>query len=129
LKVIGLKDLRRIFDTAPRRSKRIASHARLGSESGVESITRQRLERIGLQVEQQVRLSGVGRVDMRVNGRLLVEIDGYAYHSSPESFDRDRQRDVAAQRAGLRCVRFSARQVLDDWSEVQCAIEQLLTVS
>jgi very-short-patch-repair endonuclease len=129
LKVIDLKDLRRIFDTAPRRSKRIASQARLGSESGVESITRQRLERIGIQVEQQVRLSGVGRVDMRLDRRLLVEIDGYAYHSSPESFDRDRQRDVAVQRAGLRCVRFSARQVFDDWSEVQRAIEQLLTVS
>jgi very-short-patch-repair endonuclease len=127
-KVINLKDLHRIFETAPRRSRRIARQARLGSESGVESITRQRLERIGVQVEQQVRVSGVGRVDMRLEGRLLVEIDGYAYHSSPESFDRDRQRDVAAQRAGLRCVRFSARQVLDDWPEVQRAIEQLLTV-
>jgi hypothetical protein len=32
--------------------------------------------------------------------RLIVEVDGYAYHRSPEAFERDRERDVRLEMAG-----------------------------
>ncbi|WP_223694538.1 DUF559 domain-containing protein [Leifsonia poae] len=124
LVIVG--QLAQIFSAEPRRSKRIARLARFGSESGVESLARQRLERRGFRVEQQVSVPGVGRVDMCINGRLLVEIDGFQFHSSREAFERDRGRDRAAVRAGLASVRFAARQVIDEWSEVEKAIAEIL---
>lgn len=63
---------------------------------------------------------------MRLNESLLVEIDGFEYHSSRESFLRDRRRDVLAGHAGWRSVRFAATQVLDEWDFVEAAVTHLL---
>jgi very-short-patch-repair endonuclease len=38
---------------------------------------------------------------------LAVEVDGYAYHSSPEMFARDRKRDRALRAAGFHVLRFT----------------------
>ena len=43
--------------------------------------------------------------------RLIVEVDGYAYHSTRQAFERDRARDAALQAAGYRVVRFTWRQI------------------
>ena len=46
--------------------------------------------------------------------RLVVEVDGYAFHSSRASFERDRLRDSELQAAGLRVLRVTWRQIVDD---------------
>lgn len=43
--------------------------------------------------------------------RLIVEVDGYAYHSSRAAFERDRVRDADLQAAGYRVVRVTWRQL------------------
>jgi len=43
-----------------------------------------------------------------------VEVDGFAYHSSREAFERDRRRDARLQAAGYRVVRFTYRQIVSD---------------
>lgn len=43
--------------------------------------------------------------------RLIVEVDGYAFHSGRAAFERDRRRDAALQAAGYRVVRFTWRQI------------------
>jgi len=43
--------------------------------------------------------------------RLVVEVDGYAFHSSRRSFERDRRRDQALAREGWRVVRVTWRQM------------------
>ena len=43
--------------------------------------------------------------------RLVVEVDGFAYHGTRQAFERDRQRDAQLQAAGWRVVRFTYRQV------------------
>jgi very-short-patch-repair endonuclease len=43
--------------------------------------------------------------------RRVVELDGYAYHSMPGAFERDRRRDVDLELAGYRVTRFTYRQV------------------
>jgi very-short-patch-repair endonuclease len=43
--------------------------------------------------------------------RLIVEVDGYAYHSSRDAFERDRERDATLQAAGYRVIRLTWRQV------------------
>ena len=120
--------LDRIVEGEPQASRRLASRARLGSESGVESILRQLLEGRGHRVEQQLQIRGVGRVDMRVDGMLLVEVDGYAFHRSRDAFERDRARDTVLALRGQRWLRIAARQVLDDPSAAVDAIEAMLSL-
>jgi hypothetical protein len=43
--------------------------------------------------------------------RLIVEVDGYAYHRSPRAFETDRERDVALTLAGWRVLRFTWRHI------------------
>jgi very-short-patch-repair endonuclease len=43
--------------------------------------------------------------------RLIVEVDGYAFHSSRSSFERDRRRDAELGRYGYRVLRFTWRQL------------------
>jgi hypothetical protein len=43
--------------------------------------------------------------------RLIVEVDGYAYHRSPTAFEADRERDVLLALAGWHVRRFTWTQV------------------
>jgi very-short-patch-repair endonuclease len=43
--------------------------------------------------------------------RLVVEIDGYAYHSARRSFERDRRRDQTLIAGGHRVIRITWRQI------------------
>jgi hypothetical protein len=43
--------------------------------------------------------------------RLIVEVDGYAYHRSPKTFESDRERDVTLGTKGWTTRRFTWRQV------------------
>jgi very-short-patch-repair endonuclease len=45
--------------------------------------------------------------------RLIVEIDGYAYHSTRRSFEQDRRRDQRLITAGWRVVRVTWRQLTE----------------
>jgi very-short-patch-repair endonuclease len=46
--------------------------------------------------------------------RLIVEVDGYPYHSSRWAFERDRRRDQAHIAAGYRVIRFTFRQLANE---------------
>jgi very-short-patch-repair endonuclease len=43
---------------------------------------------------------------------LVVEVDGFQFHSTRAAFERDRQRDAELQAAGLRVLRLTWRQVV-----------------
>jgi very-short-patch-repair endonuclease len=43
--------------------------------------------------------------------RLIVEVDGFAWHSSRRAFERDRERDADLQLAGYRVLRVTWRQL------------------
>jgi very-short-patch-repair endonuclease len=57
--------------------------------------------------------------------RLVVELDGYAFHRSPTAFETDRARDVALTVAGWRVVRFTYRQIADEPARVAATIRRL----
>jgi very-short-patch-repair endonuclease len=43
--------------------------------------------------------------------RLIVEVDGYAFHGARSSFESDRRRDLELAAAGFRVIRVSWRQI------------------
>lgn len=58
--------------------------------------------------------------------RLIVETDGYAYHSTPSSFERDRERDQRLTLAGYTVVRFTYNQVTRTPEAVAARLRRLL---
>ena len=51
--------------------------------------------------------------------RLVVEVDGFAYHASRAAFERDRLRDAELQAAGYRVIRVT-------WSQIESRREALI---
>lgn len=76
------------------------------------------------------------RVNMVVDGveadfrwprhRLIVEVDGWAYHRGRAAFSADRARDRGALAAGWRVARFTASDVLQMPHAVAAEVERLL---
>ncbi len=58
--------------------------------------------------------------------RLVVEIDGYAFHSSRGAFERDRARDSDLQALGFRVVRVTWRQIVEEPEALLVRLAQLL---
>jgi very-short-patch-repair endonuclease len=58
--------------------------------------------------------------------RLIVEIDGFAYHGSATAFERDRRRDATLIAAGFRVIRFTWRQLVHESGCVLFRLGQVL---
>ena len=108
--------------TAPVADRVILARADGVCESGTESIFWNRIQPFDLDVRRQVVIGRVGRVDFVVGERLVVEIDGAAYHADSEQFEADRRRDAMLSRLGYRVLRFSYTQVMFRWAEVEAAL-------
>ncbi len=81
------------------------------SQSLPESLLRVALRDAGLPVEPQVFLRGVGYVDLLVAG-VVVEVDGFAYHSGRREYREDRRRDRAVHRLGMSVLRYPYEEVV-----------------
>ena len=60
------------------------------------------------------------------DARLIVEVDGHAYHRSPSAFENDRARDVTLAVAGWTVLRFTWAQVTGRPAWVAGAIRRRL---
>ncbi|GMA30466.1 hypothetical protein GCM10025875_04580 [Litorihabitans aurantiacus] len=85
----------------------LATDVDLASRSAVETRVRLALRAAGLHVVAGARVPGVGEVDLLVEGCVVVEIDGFAYHGDRRQYRTDRRRDRAAARLGLVVLRFA----------------------
>ncbi len=56
--------------------------------------------------------------------RLVVEVDGFAFHAYPEAFERDHTRDTRLTLAGYRVLRFTWRQLADEPRTVVDQVDQ-----
>jgi very-short-patch-repair endonuclease len=61
--------------------------------------------------------------------RLVVEVDGFAYHSSPGRFESDRRRDADLAAIGYRVLRVTWRQMLNEPEKVLVRLAQTLAIS
>ncbi|WP_062380667.1 hypothetical protein [Demequina pelophila] len=99
--------------SATRRDRRawLLAHADPRAESAQETLARLDLVEAGIRAVPQVYLDGVGRVDLLVEGRLVVETDGRAYHDGDDAFSRDRRRDRTSLRGSYLTARFTAAEI------------------
>jgi very-short-patch-repair endonuclease len=86
------------------------------SESGIETLARVRLRSRGIRLRVQVPISGIGRVDIVVGDRLVIELDGDEWHSTAEQRESDRRRDSALTARGYLVLRAGYRRVMGDWT-------------
>jgi very-short-patch-repair endonuclease len=91
------------------------------SQSGIETIARVALRRRRVRLRPQVRIAGVGFVDLLVGDRLVVELDGQEWHKGSD-FEEDRRRDLALLSRGYLVVRVSYKQVTESWADVERAL-------
>ena len=97
------------------------------AEAGQESILRLLMRQLGLQCELQVHVSGVGRVDMLVEGILILEADSRLAHDGWELHVRDRNRDIDSARQGYMSLRPAYQRTMFDPTAVQEAVLALLS--
>lgn len=107
----------------------LVRHASALSESLLESIARGALVTAGLEVEQQKYIPGVGRVDLVVGGRLVVELDGREHHTDVRSFATDRHRDRQLLLQGYKVMRFTYADVVFRTTDMVDSIAAVLRVS
>ncbi|MFB7250201.1 endonuclease domain-containing protein [Microbacterium sp. NPDC056234] len=112
----------RIRSALPRTARWLVDIARSDADSGLESLLRLRFHLLGIRLDCQVSIDGVGRVDFVVAGRLIIEADGEENHGSVAKRHHDRVRDAAASRLGYETLRFDYAQIVHDWAAVQAAI-------
>ncbi|MGW5508235.1 endonuclease domain-containing protein [Streptomyces albogriseolus] len=68
----------------------------------------------GLRAQHPV-FGGRYRIDFALpKQKIGIELDGYAWHSSPEAFTRDRARQRELELDGWRIVRFSGSEIIKD---------------
>lgn len=108
-------------------ARRIIAQIDERSMSLIETLARWHLVRDGFNVEPQFPVPGVGHVDLLVEGRVAVELDGQRFHWNREAFLEDRRRGNALAQAGMPCLRFTYGDVMDDPLGMARQIRRLLT--
>ena len=96
-----------------------------GCASGLETLARLHLRGHNLRVRSQVQIAGVGRVDLVVGDRLVLELDSRAHHTDQDAYERDRARDLELVRRGYLVVRVTYLQVMTRWASVERAILEI----
>lgn len=99
----------------------------LAAQSGLESKVRLLLQSRRVRFRSQAPIDGVGSVDLLVGDRLVIEVDGWAFHNSREEFENDRRRDFELVTRGYLVLRMSYRQVAHDWGRSSAGILALLS--
>jgi hypothetical protein len=77
-------------------------------------------------VQTQRTVVGVGRVDLLIGDRLLIEADGVDNHDGPSHRHKDLVRDANAAAWGLVTLRFDYALIVHDWDLVEAAIVGML---
>ncbi|MEZ0447866.1 DUF559 domain-containing protein [Cellulomonas sp. ICMP 17802] len=115
--------------TAPVGARVVLARADGRSRSPIETLARLALRAAGLPVEVAVVVPMVGEVDLVVAGRVVVELDGFAYHSGPVEFREDRRRDRELALQGYVVLRFTAQDVLHDVARLVAVVRAAVGMS
>lgn len=117
--------LRAVLNSSAR-GRRVLDQLDPAAESGIETLLRLALRARRIRVRSQVVIPGVGRVDLLVGDRLVLEADGYQWHSDRVAFERDRDRDRELVRRGYIVIRPSYARVTADIQTVILAVADIV---
>jgi very-short-patch-repair endonuclease len=92
------------------RAEHLASTCSALSDSGIETEFVGLMRAIGVSVRQQVWIDG-HPVDALIGDRLVIQLDGFAHHSTAAARRRDIEADARLQLRGYTVLRFDYRQV------------------
>jgi very-short-patch-repair endonuclease len=123
---VRIDELEELFDALPGRKKGLRPHVDGRAESGTETLVRLMARALGGRVELQVPIDGVGRVDLLVDGWLVIECDSRRYHEGWAAQLEDRRRDLALAALGYTTIRPTAEDILFRPEVVVAAIRGLL---
>ena len=136
LRLVRTADVLDALERAARRQGAPALRSLLAA-SEAPAMTRSEAERRLLELLRAARLPKPA-TNARVAGfevdavwhsrRLVVEVDGFAFHASRAAFERDRRRDAALQAAGWRVVRLTWRRIVDEPEAVVALVAGLLAL-
>jgi very-short-patch-repair endonuclease len=112
----GAKRLRDVLDDGPRFTRSEAERAllRLVRKAGLP-LPRTNTKVAGLEVDA-----------LWPDQRLVVEIDGFAFHQGRRAFEHDRRRDQRLRAAGYDVVRITWRQLVDEPERIVALLAGLL---
>ena len=83
------------------------------ARSILETVARLQLIDMGLTPQVGVWIEGVGEVDMIILDFIVIEVDGWAFHSSKEQREKDLKRDRELLRRGYVVLRFTYDNVMN----------------
>ncbi|WP_223944792.1 DUF559 domain-containing protein [Arthrobacter sp. StoSoilB20] len=97
----------------------------LRAESIVEVDAQYLFKAHGIGYDAQVQLPGIGRVDFLIEGMLIVEVDGFAFHADRASLRRDLFRNNASTLKGFSVLRYPPEAI---WYEPGRVIAEIRAV-
>lgn len=124
--LIRPSDVTEVFALLPKRFATLVPLLDGRAESGPETLARLLIRGITRDVDLQVRIDGVGRVDLLVNGWLVIECDSEAHHLGSEAYRFDRTRDLALAERGYTVLRLTAADIMWRPERVASAVRGLL---
>lgn len=128
---LSLAGIPLLFALLPHRLQSLRESIEPIAESGLETLARLRLAKFVRSIQPQVPIAGIGkdgrpgRVDLLLDGWLVIELDGDEFHDPVA----DRKRDVELVRRGYRVHRFGYEQIIHAWADVEATIRELLRYS
>jgi very-short-patch-repair endonuclease len=108
------------------KARNVVSKVERGADSLLETLARVLFREAGIFTETQVWIDGIGRVDFLLEGFLIVEIDGLAFHLEARQFKKDRRRDNSAMLQGLPVLRFFYDDVVHAPGSVLAQVREVL---
>ncbi|KXT57469.1 hypothetical protein Y710_08525 [Gordonia sp. QH-12] len=115
LRLMHIEELEYLFRDAPKSVRLLIDECDPNAESGPESMARRRLRTHRVPVRTQVKIDGVGRVDLLIGDYLIIEIDGWEIHGDRPHFQSDRTRDATAFDLGYHTLRFTYDDIVFRW--------------
>lgn len=123
---INSGDVPGIFAHVPAKYRDLQSRIDARSDAGQETVLRQLILDAGLRCDIQVKIDGVGRVDLLVEGCVVVEADSNQFHKSWNDHIRDRTRDRRLAERGYPSLRVLYQDIMFDPAGVVRAIRNLV---
>lgn len=125
---IGSADVPDIFAHVPAKYRALRARIDARADAGQETVLRQLILDAGLRCDIQVGIVGVGRVDLLVEGCVVVEADSNQFHKSWSDHIRDRTRDRLLAELGYPSLRVLYQDIMFDPVGVVRAIRSLVSL-